>query len=262
MVSIAGVEFALEQRPGGAVLVKAGKPCGRGWIAEKKQCDPDKRKHAIKNRRADLERYANIKREEKGLKPKQKTPFQDISLAELDASDKMLEESMAKLGGLGQSLDKFADSIQAALDAEPSTFGESLNNIVPFNPGQEKIVGSLKADLFDLHKLAYDFAKEQVKRAPADWDAIAAEISQKAMGEKRIRDRIDVLNRAYKGKITQDEASLAATFTRMFHSMYPRRKIQVPKGMTQREYYDVVNKLLGGDKAAIKKYTVARKKKK
>jgi hypothetical protein len=241
-------------------LSKAGKPCGRGWISELKQCSPEKRSHALKNRRGDLERYANTKRQAKGLRPKPKPD--DISLDELEASDKMLNESLARVGKLKESLDKFADTIQAALDAPPSTFESALNNIVPFDPEQEKIVGKLKADLLDLHKLAFDFAQEQVKRAPADWDSIAAEIGRKAMQDKRVRDRVDALNRAYKGKITQSEANLAALFTRTFHNLHPRRKIQMPKGMTQREYYDVVNKLLDGDKAAIKKYTVARRKKK
>lgn len=252
MISIAGVEFVLEQRPSGAVLVKAGKPCGRGWIAEKKRCDPAKLQHALKNRRGDLERLANTKREAKGLKPKQKQEFQDISIAELDASDKMLNESNAKFGG----------PIDLAIAEPPTTFEGVLNTIVPFNKNQQKLVDELKSDLLGLQNLAKDFALEQRDRGHVDWDDFAKQVRLSAMADKAVSDRVDRLNRLYKGKITQDEADTAAILTRTFHALNPRKQIKMPKGTTQRDYLAIVNQLLDGDKKALKKYTVTRPSKK
>jgi len=269
MLNLAGDRYDLYQTPQGAVLVKAGKPCGRGWIAETKKCSPEKKQHALKNRRADLERYANTKREAKGLRPKVKTAPDDISLAELGASDKMLEESLEQFGGVGMSM-----AIAQALAEPPTTFEGALKNIVPFNKNQQKLLGELRADLLDLRNLAKAFTLESNIRALAkefglsqpggevDWDAFGEQIRIKAIADGAIQGRIDRLNRLYKGKISMDEAQVAATLTRTFHALNPRKLIKMPKGTTQQEYYQVLNKLLDGDKAAIKKYTVARPSKK
>jgi hypothetical protein len=233
-------------------LEKAGKPCGRGWIAEKKRCSPDKRQHALKNRRDDLLSYANRKRQEKGLKPKEKPkpePLPDISLEELDSSEQMLQDS----------LEKFGEPLKLALQEPPITFEDALNDIKPFNKEQGRLLKSLKGELLDLQKLAKDFAKEQLDRGDgADWDKLSKQIRLKFLAETAAKDRVDRLNRLYTGKIELSDAQTAALLTRIFHTLHPRKMIRVPKGTTQREYYDIVNRLMEEDKKAMKQYTVTR----
>lgn len=240
MLSVLGIGYDLIQTPIGAVLVKAGKPCGRGWIAESKRCSPDKTQHALKNRRDDLERYANGKREAKGLRPKDKS----VGLSAV---------------------------ITQALAEPPTTFEGALKNIVPFNKDQQTLVKKLQADLLDLQAMAKAFTLEANLRALAkefglaqpgadgvDWDNFGEQVRLKAIADGAIKGRIERLNRLYSGKITMELAQVAALLTRTFHALHPRKQIKMPKGTTQQEYYQVINRLLDGDKAALKQYTVKR----
>lgn len=225
MIRLAGQWYEFEiSYFGQPVLCKAGKPCGRGWIAESKKCHPDKRKHAIKNRKPDLERYANVKRKEKGL-PEKSLPSLRPKL-----------ESQAFTA---------ADLRQSRI-----SFEGMLNNIVPTNSAQTELVDRLKADLKSLQDLARDAVIENRLRL------------NRIENDKLLKPVIEKLNNLYKGKITIEEAKYIALTKRCFEVLHPRKMIRVPKGTTQHEYAEIVSKIIANDKEAIKRYTVSRPGKK
>jgi hypothetical protein len=172
---------------------------------------------------------------------------EEITLEWLEASDAMLAESLAKFG----------DPLKRAMIEPPMSFENALNNIVPTDSTQTELVGELREDLLNLQAMARDFAIEARGRDRAkSAEDMAAEAAKAMAGQ------IAELNRIYKGKVSQDEAQNLALSTRMFHTLHPRKMIRVPKGTTQREYADIVEKLMDDDKQAIKQYTVPRPSKK
>jgi len=172
---------------------------------------------------------------------------EEITLEWLEASDAMLAESLAKFG----------DPLKRAMIEPPMSFENALNNIVPTDSTQTELVGELREDLLNLQAMARDFAIEARGRDRAkSAEAMAAEAAKAMAGQ------IAELNRIYKGKVSQNEAHDLALSTRLFHALHPRKMIRVPKGTTQREYADIVEKLMDEDKQAIKQYTVPRPSKK
>ena len=172
---------------------------------------------------------------------------EEITSEWLDASDAMLAESLARFG----------DPLKRAMIEPPMSFENALNNIVPTDSTQTELVGELREDLLNLQTMARDFAIEARGRDRAkSAEAMAAEAAKAMAGQ------IAELNRIYKGKVSQDEAHDLALSTRLFHALHPRKAIRVPKGTTQREYADIVEKLMDDDKQAIKRYTVPRPSKK
>jgi hypothetical protein len=178
---------------------------------------------------------------------------EEITSEWLDASDKMLAESLAKFG----------DPLKRAFMEPPMTFEDALNNIVPTDPRDRDVVKELKADLLDLQRMARDFAIEKrlrVGRGGPKGDDIAPDDIAKVT--EALNPQIETLNRIYKGKVTMTEAKSLAVSTRAFHAIHPRKMIRVPKGTTQREYSDILDRLFNGDKQAMKQYTVPRPSKK
>ena len=178
---------------------------------------------------------------------------EEITLEWLEASDAMLAESLAKFG----------DPLKRAMIEPPMTFEDALNNIVPTDPRDRDVVEELKADLLDLQRMARDFAIEKrlrVGRGGPKGDDIAPDDIAKVT--EALNPQIETLNRIYKNKVTMTEAKSLAVSTRAFHAIHPRKMIRVPKGTTQREYSDILDRLFNGDKQAMKQYTVPRPSKK
>ncbi|MGC8710960.1 MAG: hypothetical protein ACP5RH_01075 [Leptodesmis sp.] len=82
-------------------------------------------------------------------------------------------------------------------------------------------------------------------------------IAQKVLREAqnmRLRDRES------RGIVGNAHAKAIAILKRTFELLNPNKLIKVPRGTTQQEYWDILQKLNNGDKEAIKQYTVPKPK--
>lgn len=121
----------------------------------------------------------------------------------------------------------------------------------------------LKGQLTDLQRtgaianeavLKQKQSEQQVKRQQVESRHQALKAASKEILQRNIQE----LERTYKQKVTPTEAQTAALQKRIFETLHPRKQVKMPKGSTQRDFAEVVSRILDGDKDAIAKYTVTK----
>jgi hypothetical protein len=155
------------------------------------------------------------------------------------------------------------DTIQAEVDRS----FDKLNNIMPFDitstREMRQAVRQIEREIGYLHGLAEEFKEEVAQRVLVNSiHHLVEEVrSSKDLIAKVRETQRERLERIFAGKVDRLTARGTAINKRLFEILHPRKLIRVPKGTTQKEYAEIVDRLANGDKKAIKQYTVNRPKK-
>jgi hypothetical protein len=146
---------------------------------------------------------------------------------------------------------------------------ESANEIKPARLSDRRdLMNQLKGwetDLTRLGAAANDaIAAHQFKELIEELNNDLEDLFQQAdtLSSEQRKRNAEKLERLYRGRIDRFDAKIAKAQKLYFEATNPTKQIKVPKGTTQREYADIVQKLVDGDKQAIAQYTVKKPKKK
>lgn len=205
-----------------------------------------------------------------------------------DPGDRELKQVFDEIQDVSDRFDQSQDKIRSIVDDLKSTpdevddrvvlqsdraFGvdlQAMNEILPFDLTSyrqtREVLSEIESELSLLTDLSAEARAEAAMRGFVEtmrsvFDEVRDGVAEvQPILDKLDQERLDRLERTYegRGRIDRDHARIAALQTRIFHTLNPRKLIRVPAGTTQAEYAAIVDRLVMGDKKAMKEYTVKK----